>query len=363
MSSEGKAAKTPPKSRWTQLTDEQLLQSTFHAHDPSALENVRIALPETSEVPEVEFTYNTKHTSGRLARCIHCKRDNHHKGFVLIFRDGTRILVGRICGFNIYGADFGVMQKDFERALDRHNVLRRRAAVLRISANFLQALDELRSDEALRKYREAKKLFNRDMRHLSAALADACSRGGNLSVEDQVRDLEAEAHRDEIREIADTRAGISISERRPGKPIFKTMMRPIGTVAGQEFFKIDRKLPDTILDEAAVRAMGLLASLSKDDGVLTSKYKNILMQISDLIDEIEGELRRLHSLDQAFEPENLALLARWANAGSIGRKHYSAVAGALRCADGDAEKMIAKPAEYLVPRPPALDEARQALSL
>jgi len=124
------ADEAPPQPQaveryWTTLTEEELLNTEFTTDNPNALSGVVHELPQTDEVPYVEFAYSV---GARQVRCVYDRYDNHGKGIVMKYRDGTRILVGWVCARKIWDVNFDLVAKDFDLAQKEAHYLRRRNA-------------------------------------------------------------------------------------------------------------------------------------------------------------------------------------------------------------------------------------------
>jgi hypothetical protein len=180
--------------RWGKLSDSELLEVDFLSKDPSSLPNVLLEIPQTEALPEVEFAYDTSQTIGVKVRCVHCRYENHNRGFVLQFENGDRVLVGGTCGKKRYGADFQTLERDFEAARQRASYLKRRNQTLAHAATFRSALEQLPLHPAFVSYKKTKREFSRSVTALARALHDLPS-DGQLYLPTKVRDFEAENRR------------------------------------------------------------------------------------------------------------------------------------------------------------------------
>jgi transcriptional regulator NrdR family protein len=362
---------------WRSLTDEQLLETAFRADDPVSLDRIVQELPQTDEIPFVEFAYNTKAGSGLRVRCIHCRWENHNRGFVLRFRDGTRILVGKDCGKKIYGADFDLIEKDFDAAKDRAYYLRRRRAAIEAARTFRAKLAALQRDPALEQFRTAKVAFNRAMPNLARALASACRQdAGALYVEAPVRDFEAEARREEQQEVLAQRIGAMTKTaikkardagllRRPGdkpKPIYKYVPKLSATIAGQAFFLADREFPHVVIDNLAERVLQILDVLTSGN-MSTPQLRVVFRDFDGILADLLAEIDRLVQLTYAFEVGNLSRIAEWATTALGDNATYTAGVGSLFRANRLEQKTmsVTLPPEYRAPSSRPFEELRLAI--
>ncbi len=350
---------------WKSLTDEQLLETAFRADDPTRLDGVVHEVPTTDQTPFVEFAYDTKTNSGQKVRCVHCRYPNHYRGFVLRFMDATRILVGKDCGKKLYGADFDLIEKDFDAARDRAYYLRCKRSALAAAPAFRAALASLRSHPAIGQFQATKHSFNRAMPALVPALAQACLQdGGALYVDGKVRDYEAEARREEQQDILAQRVGSMTKTavtkarqdgllRRDGakpRPIFKLVPKLIGTIAGQAFFRTNQKSPSDRIEQLSARAFHVIDMLPVST-MTTAQLRVVFRDLDQIVGELIAEIDRLGTLDDAFETGNLSRIAEWATARSSDHTIYSAAIGQIT-RDGpryNAPCAVSFPAGYRAP--------------
>lgn len=342
---------------WKDLTDQQLLGATFEALDPAALQDLLEELPGNDEIPSVEFAYDTKHRTGLKIRCVHCRYPNHFCGFVLKFSNGARILVGKDCGKKIYGVDFTHMQKEFESAKDRAYYLRRRHTILSSAAGFLHALDQLVAHASLKQFREIRRSYMREMPQLARMTFEACTNGeGGMFVDEKVRDLEAEAKREEQAEIAQQRLDkISKTEKRKlnklkARPIYRVIPKRIGTIKGLPFFRTGESPPNERFGILRRELSALIASL-EIESLSTPRLISLQADLSKRISEVLAVFDSLASLPDAFEVGNLLLIAQWATARATDGSSYSAESGALRWHRRDQSKpvVVVGPSNYRIP--------------
>jgi hypothetical protein len=308
----------PKPSRWHQLTDDELLDVSFLSNDPSSLDNLLTEFPEGKEMPEVEFAYDTTLSTGSKVRCVHCKFENHNRGFVLQYSDGSRILVGGTCGKNRYGADFQSVERDFAAAQERASYLRRRQQTLAAADRFKRLLAELCEHSAFGAYRKVKRDFNRTMAPLALVLS-GLSNDGRLFLSTKVRDHSAEDRRYEAwekRTKALSSFELSVLQRDgrnspPKGHMYKQSEEPFWSVAGLPYFRVSAA-PDEVLRSLSQRidsALGVLELKAEK----TSDLRVFFKAANALLSQIDGEVARLSDMSRALDAKNLAKLAEWAS--------------------------------------------------
>ena len=333
-------------SYWRSLSDEQLVKTAFSTADPSLLEGIIWELPTTEETPRVELAYNTKGgAGGGLVFCVHCRHETHNRGFVLRFEDSRRMLVGKDCGKKIYVADFDAIEKDFKGARERAGFLKLRNSITANKAKWLSVLASIKADPSLSGFRECKRLWNQTLPELAKVIGEVCAKGGELYINERVRDLAAEERREERQTnnskqigtmtktaIRKARAlGDLPSSGRPQTPIYKDILKYIGKLEGQEFLRIDHRLPDNRILELAARVEQILDALSQTK-YSTAQYAVVFRDLRQLCEALVYEISRLHEIFDAFNSRNLSLIAQWATFRFEGRYIYSAGIGTINAA-------------------------------
>jgi hypothetical protein len=305
------------QGRWANLSDEALLEVDFLSQDPTALPNVQLELSPTDEVPEVEFAYDTSETIGAKVRCIHCRFENHNRGFVLQFENGDRILVGGTCGKKRYGADFQRIERDFDVARQRAGYLRRRNQTLAHASTFLNALERLPAHPMFGAYRRVKGDFNRSMGPLARALHDLGADGA-LYLPTKVRDFDAEDRRYEKweRQMASLTTTELAKLQRQGKHlapkghIFRDSEQPHWKVQGLDFFRSVQS-PDIALLPLSQRAGSALAALASIESTRISEMRQFFQAMNGLLDTIETQTLRLREMALALDLTNISKIAEW----------------------------------------------------
>ncbi len=183
------------------LSDAVLLETAFQIADPKALSNVRSLIPPLSEVAidKVEGTYEVSAQPWERnlwIRCCECGRDqNHKKGFVLRFVDGSRATVGKDCARVEHSLEFDDYLKTFETRRDRALEIRRFLLAVDLLPSLARSLRRAHDDPgilaALRLRHELESRFPDFFAHL------AKSSQGRIIGPQRRRDIESEKLRDD----------------------------------------------------------------------------------------------------------------------------------------------------------------------
>jgi hypothetical protein len=326
-----------------------------------SLPGVVHVLPETDEVPNVEFAYDLRGTSHKMV-CIHDGRANHFRGLVMKYKEGTRILVGRDCARQIWGINFDVLIKDFDLAKDTAYYLRRRNAAREAAPAFLAALAALRADPSIGFYQSLKVDFRSKLSNLASLMDDLLDHhDGVLFREDKVRDFEAESRRnvqEDEKEAPMTRKArhylkdMGFADEKPKKqlePIFRRVPRILGALKGRDFFATGTPSVGFRLVEFERRAQGAVDQLNAPHANL-SELQRRLKGLADIADGIIGEIARLENLNEAFEAGNLSRIVDWANSISKDGTRYRADVGSIIAApDRSDDIVISFPSSYRAP--------------
>lgn len=344
---------------WSSLTDNELLQARFTTAEPENLKGIVLEVPVSTAYPFVEFIYDLSDRE-RLARCVHCGYENHYHGFVMRTENGERFLVGIDCGRKIYGADWEAFQKDFNFARTRQALLANLVGLRRELPRFVEFLAELAGSEVLTQYFVTRRHFRSTLLRLHGKLQMAVSRGGGiLSVDETIRDYEAEA-RDEARYerkmVAFERETVTEQKRlrehglkptKPRKPLFMTATRQLGVIGTPRFFGTQpalKKDVDAILEQ--FEALGTLIDESKSNQEMVT----IVRQVGALLDRVKEIIGLLGELADFFQPQRLALVARWANTHNDIPGSYRALERGIERTSADGEKVsVVLPLDYSVP--------------
>ncbi len=133
--------------------DDELGSRVFRCSDPENLDNILLNPPAGGEGPQIEFQYDVTPPKGvdrPYIRCAHCGYPTHWLGFVLLYPNRARILVGKDCGEKLYGASFAQIARHFTQAETRQLQLARLESVNRAYIPFLRFLLALQQHPSVR---------------------------------------------------------------------------------------------------------------------------------------------------------------------------------------------------------------------
>lgn len=296
---------------WDALTDAELTSLRFDADNPEELPNLLDSVPVTTEVPEIEFAYDTTGTNVGMVRCRHCKKTatNHNRGFVARYANGSRILLGKNCGEKQFGVAFRFRQERFRVAQKRANLLLQRAQFVANRRKLIDLVEHLESEPIWDAFATARRSFSHGLSFLVGGLVQAAVRDeGRLYVTEQVRDHEAEARQN--------------SEKRPYRPVFKSVTREYGRLRGVRFF-YPGEYPHKVIESLAQRLKSALYTIEAVEA--TRDLELSIRGIRELIDKLNGECDRAADLERALSVENLEMLSGWLKA--LGRGSYRVAEG------------------------------------
>lgn len=364
------------------VTDADLLARRFAVDDPECLDQLSLSVPETDHVPVIEFAYDLTPPRGDkrpFVRCAHCKYPNHWRGYVMRCADGTRFLVGKDCGAKIYGADFNLVERDFRVQRTRQAYLRRLDRVRAAFPAALCGVVEIARSKALGQYEAVNRDLRNGMSDLFRQLSQVVKfREGVLYVEERVRDYAAEERRaerqkdaaDEIDKLTVTRRKAlrkaGLLPKNDDRPIYRTVEKPAGRLAGDGFFNAGGAFPARDLTKCHNRLKTVFHELHglPSESFTTRRLQQVFHTLRESMAEIEGILAALEAVNRFFYPGNLKTVAAWASRTAECGGDYQASGNAIiRCRSvaigGDL--MIAAPAGYRVPKMQALAPFRLAL--
>jgi len=333
---------------WRSRTEQQLLDTIFDTSSPELLNGISCDIPPDKEV-HIELAYSLNGRPEGRARCVFCKWSNHYNGFVVRHRSGSRHLVGKDCGFKLFGVDWSEFTKEFDAARDLASYLRRRNAVLAIRDYTVTRLAVLQSDPCIDTYDDIRRSFREVLPGLYHKLATSAAGDGQISIEEKTRDFAAEEKRDDKldRMTLTERKALGLNGKR--KPIFKFIPVPIGHISGKSFFKTGTSPRESIKNAASIISDAFTGL--ENGGTNVRTIKKHLKQLKDAVTIIEDSVAQLRNMTEAFEAGNLALIARWATnlSARTDQARYVAEIGTLRRIDNYGERVAQYPAKYRLP--------------
>lgn len=354
------------RGRWEGIAADELLGMAMVIADPETLDNLLPAVPDTDEVPEVEARYDTIRSGTGPVRCRHCKKNaaNHWRGFVLAYRDGRRILIGKNCGKKQFKQNWANVQRAFDAAMDQRYYLLRKQAALGAAPQLREHLEAVLGHSSLSAYRDVFDGYRRHMPLLHGVLSNHLIRhGGRLMIEARVRDraAEDEAIDRRDREIARARReGAPVPPPLERKPIYKVEERPFGVMSAPDFFREGTARPPRDLPAVVNRienALGTLPGLTS-----TGDLRSFFKVFGEYLTEVAMQLQLLAALPSALSDENLLLLADWTARRALPGT-YRARPGQLIFENPDegATHILAVPADFVPPAGDFLEAFRSTL--
>jgi hypothetical protein len=311
--------------RFEFLTDDQILSRKFDIADPETLPNLMAAIPNGIKIKEIEYQYHTPGGRAAYVYCAHCKEHTHNKGFVLLYVNEMRALVGNMCGKKHYGIEFNAIENEFRALQQRAQWLKRRNKLIDQEQQFLSEMDNLLKHPAIPMFEDLRREFNRVFSGLTRKLQESAIRqNGQLSIEEKVRDFDAEIRREEKIDLQKERAaklsksqrkqlvyqGQNQSSKERLRPIFKNILKPIGRVSGLDII-LPKDQPSSILETLNNRTRIFYTQLKEE--TQTSKLGLLIRAFEKIVEDVSTEVFRLQTPTQFFEKRNLELLVTWAN--------------------------------------------------
>lgn len=307
---------TDHSTYWRDLSEKDLLELEFTTTDPERIPGMSDAPPPPGPVI-IEFKYDV---SGRQskARCVHCKFDNHFRGFVIRVADGTRRLVGKDCGRKLYGGLFEQAHQDFKSALSLATALKRRQRLLQAEALLTDGLSNLLCHRSSRQYSGvAWQIWRVLGDETIAALSTIAKRGGNLTVPKRIRDFAAEEREVLAPEHANALDKLNRTEQKryrrrhnlPDAERYIWIDQSVGQLKGTAIFE-SREMGDRLehLQREVINCFGALRQKTKWNETSLSLASK---QLSDLIANIERQVAKLRAPIDFFEQAHLSALCEW----------------------------------------------------
>lgn len=215
-------------SYYRQLTDEELLETELiFTGDPTAQLGVVETMPEGAEFDRIVNRYK----SPDWTFCVF-RRHRHKRGFTVRVTSGHLVLVGKDCGKDYTGEDWGAFDADFKYAVQRQRYLRWSGKIRPLLPEILDALRGW--EDTAWKFNKQKFHFRQLAPELFDQLATAAGkRNGQIKIEERRRDLAAEARRAE----KETRSNDEEkNSKEDDKPIYTDQVVWSGRIDGIEYF-------------------------------------------------------------------------------------------------------------------------------
>jgi hypothetical protein len=309
-----RAKKIERASYWNSISDEQLISAELITASPEELENLVYAIPEGSEEPYVEYSYDLRGTEREKLRCVHGNHP-HLAGFVM--RKGEKqFLVGHICGAHIYGEDFRRYTHDYDAAVERQDILRRARDARDAIDPFLDWLKRVHESNVFDLYERVQDQFDERMEWLSHHLSWITNS-----------------------------QGCAIDGHRLPKTFFDGFTDPRG-----EFLDI----APTISSDAML-IVGKI-EIQKD-------AKQTFGRLQSKLSRLELLIKNLDELIELFQPTTLQVICNYANSSDSSKKRrYKAGVMSITCHQDKGPVSIKVPKGYRVPNLEPLQKFRAALA-
>lgn len=300
------------KRYWESVSDAQLLAVELTTDDPENLENLVSVVPNGAAESFVEYGYDLRKSEHAKMRCTHCHQP--HLAGLVINKGGQRFLVGHICGEHIYGANFAVLRKDYDTAVDRQNILRRIREIRAVVDPFLDWLEAFSTAGVFDMYGEIKVKFQRTMPWLWEKLEWNTNYGGGR-----------------------------IGQTRLPKTLFDGFTDP------------QRGIKE-VAAEISKLAMLVVSKVEIDKDIEGS-----LGRLQSLLSRLEEAIRQLQEVEEFFQPATLAAICDWAN-----RKHrnraYNAELMKIVFIEENKRMAVRVPPTYKIPNTAPIAAFRVAVS-
>jgi hypothetical protein len=129
------------------------------------------------------------------------------------------------------------------------------------------------------------------------------------------------------------KSGLLMRAGRKPKPIYRDENVLMGVLRGLGFWQTDH-FPGATIASLEQRLRGCVSRL-RDGDLSHHEYGLFFRNLGDLLEELRRQIERLNDLPQAFDPQNLIVLAAWAN--SIGPHRYDTEMFEIRRLDLDGQ--------------------------
>jgi hypothetical protein len=308
------------KNFWSDRTEQELLDYVFTTTEPEKLEGISEQPPPPGEF-RIERVYNVKGRPEGFAKCVLCKYPNHYRGFVVLFADSTRRLVGIDCGVKYYGGQFEDQERDFKAARELAASYRRRNKLLAAEPILADGLRVLCRNRALAECSRMSAQISRVLGwDLSSELRNMSVRGEPFKITQKVRDYAAEERaKDLAPEHVEKMAHMNRVEQKryrkrhnlPDLEKYKLVDLPLGPVRGASMLA-ERFDPPSRFAELAGEITNSFNGLRLNRNWSSSSISIGIQRITELVDRLERDLGYLNAPIEFFDSSHLAALTEWA---------------------------------------------------
>ena len=311
------------------VNDDELRLKVFAVDNPEALSSLVQELPHTDN-PEIEYAYDVtppKSVKRDRVWCAHCEKHSHWRGYVLRTETGARYLVGKDCGLEHYGANFRLIEREFDSLRKRKHYLER---LDEARAAWPAASDELNALSASKAFGQMNAMRNGLRRYfpeLYPKLEEAAKRGGVLIVRRRVRDIAAEERASDAHDVVSRLLEqMTVTERKNrrkagtlpnvpdlNKQIFITVEDEFGRLEGAEFLLAHLGLRDdasAIVRRLQLRFAKMLGEATEN--ISTGQLQAFFRSTKADLEELEAVHREIQAPRRFFAPTNLRRISEWA---------------------------------------------------
>ncbi|HBM13095.1 MAG TPA: hypothetical protein DD390_10405 [Rhodospirillaceae bacterium] len=334
--------------------DAALKARQFFIQDPVNSLKLTMQAPDSLKGATIQYYYDeTPRTSEAERRkkvfCVMsgCRHENHFKGYVVRFPDGSLRTIGQHCGAKHFGSQFDEIVRAFADDRDRSRVLLRCDEANRLFPDLLYAVHDLCNAPSERLPLKTKNAINAHSPGLCRALLQS---RGRLMAPKRVRNIEAEQARDkvlfkEMGDLAKERFGSSnldalepetlddltaqVLAHRPDlakKPIFSMTEAEFARVSGLQAL-IHAPYSAALKEASATLKAFWYQTQAVGPSVATSQIRKILKGAGEAAAAVQDILDKINSLGDLFSQESLGPIARWATETNIAGGPYGVSAG------------------------------------
>lgn len=311
---------------WQHLTDEELEKVVWFTTDPMGLENIQPTIPETLGEFEIELEYRLD-LGDRPVPCAHCPQHTPHRhGFVLKTAEGTRFLLGSVCGPKAYGSDYRLASRARTEMLKRYEALVRWKRAKEHLLDYIWALAEAEKSADFRAVGRAREALEKStpglLERLRTLRPNTLMGTIELSALVRSRDVDAEAKRDRswqaaIEEISSLpnkehrRRHAELSAQfRPNEPIFVEEDRQLGALQGWRWL-FDATSPTKQISDITQRLRAIYSLGKTTQDKKRSQIEAFAKGVERDLELAKAALLIIREAGAFFSAENLERVVTW----------------------------------------------------
>jgi hypothetical protein len=370
--------------------DRQILKRVFRVSEPETLPKLLSAVPATKEIPVIEFFYNERPKGGRKRRAPHvlCAFKHgarHWRGYVMKYRNGSRILVGIKCGAHHFGLDFYFIEETFKSARSRQRDLVRLLALRKLIPAAKAEVLALPEHPAVAAFDGFRDRLTAEFHALANSLSRFATTGGRLISTKFKRDIGAEEKRAErmvpslFRAVEAARAenlGQAEVSARVAKikdwmgrqsPIETSVDVDLGPCFGVQLF-LEQSTARLLANRASAALRKALRPFqeAKSEGLSGARLATATSALRSAVAQVRELQELLREVEQFTEWENAKRVEGWSRVEAAAARdplpyHVLAQGGTLVRADNGTALRV--DVGYSVPVLSALDAIEEALGI